>query len=284
LNSRTLRSWREIAEYLKVSVRTAKRWREKFGLPVRFTQERQGGEIYAIADEIDQWLKENPEMRALAKAAPDEPGQPPPSEAPVELTDLEYVIITDHLWNRPPRPPTYDREIEALRKLVLSMAGQGHEEILEIVSQAALDLCKAESSGLGLLEKDETGQNIIRVVAANGPLAKYEGSTYAQHGTACSLSLERNAPQLLHYPERHFSYLRDAAPIVELLTVPLYGEPDWIGTIWVAVHNRPRRFDREDVRCLERLAEITSAVLTAKPKAEAPENPKAKGTASGADS
>ena len=51
-----LKSWKEVAEYLKVSVRTAQRWKHEFGLPVhRMEGEHESG-ILAFPDEIEQWL------------------------------------------------------------------------------------------------------------------------------------------------------------------------------------------------------------------------------------
>jgi Domain of unknown function (DUF4118) len=52
--SRQLTSWKEIADYLEVNVRTAQRWEQEKGLPVRrFSGER--GRVVAIPDQLDHW-------------------------------------------------------------------------------------------------------------------------------------------------------------------------------------------------------------------------------------
>ena len=48
-------TWKEIAEYLRVSVPTAKRWRKKKGMPVKCP----GGKVVrAFADELDTWQRD----------------------------------------------------------------------------------------------------------------------------------------------------------------------------------------------------------------------------------
>lgn len=55
---RQLTSWKEIGEYLGVNARTAQRWEEERGLPVkRASGER--GRVMAIAEELDRWKKAN---------------------------------------------------------------------------------------------------------------------------------------------------------------------------------------------------------------------------------
>ncbi len=53
-----LDGWQEIAGYLRKSVRSAQRWEERFGLPVRRLRgaEGEGEVVYALPAEIDQWL------------------------------------------------------------------------------------------------------------------------------------------------------------------------------------------------------------------------------------
>lgn len=53
---RHLKTWKEIASHLGVSVRTAQNWESERGLPVRrvIGEKRQ---VRAVADELDEWLK-----------------------------------------------------------------------------------------------------------------------------------------------------------------------------------------------------------------------------------
>jgi tetratricopeptide (TPR) repeat protein len=49
-----LDSWKEIADYLRRSLRTAQRWEREAGLPVRRVSS-DGGAVYAFRSEIDAW-------------------------------------------------------------------------------------------------------------------------------------------------------------------------------------------------------------------------------------
>src|SRR5262245_15076891 len=65
-----LDSWKEIAEYLKRSVRTARRWEAEEGLPVHRHVHRNGGSVYAFKGELDVWLASR--TARLVEAAPEE--------------------------------------------------------------------------------------------------------------------------------------------------------------------------------------------------------------------
>ena len=58
--SNTLQSWKEIARYLGRGVRTAQRWEQKAGLPVRRPQPGDRSPVFAFPDEIDAWLRSRP--------------------------------------------------------------------------------------------------------------------------------------------------------------------------------------------------------------------------------
>jgi hypothetical protein len=76
-----LETWGEIALHLNVEVRTAQRWEERMGLPVRRLDGSRA--VYAYADELDQW-------RRLRETGPD--GQPVTEPAPdFEQTNVSVV-------------------------------------------------------------------------------------------------------------------------------------------------------------------------------------------------
>jgi hypothetical protein len=270
-----LRSWKEIAAHLKVSVRTAQRWKWEFGLPVhRMEGEHESG-ILAFPDEIEQWLKDR-----LGRIE----GQTARADPEGPEVELEDVIITDQLWNRPSRPPAYEQEIQALRILVRTIAKEEPRDVIGTISQCALDLCKAESSGFSLLERDVEGKEIFRFVAVKGILQKFDGRTARRNFSPYAICIERNSPQLFRHPEKYYPYLQEAGPIMEILLVPAHSATGGTGTMWVVSHTEKRKFDREDIRIVESLAEIASTVVTAKSRAESPKNTerlKAKGKAAG---
>src|SRR5579872_4876014 len=53
----TLRSWKEIAAYTGVSIRTLQRWERDFGLPVRRVAAKRGSVVFAFRSELDTWLR-----------------------------------------------------------------------------------------------------------------------------------------------------------------------------------------------------------------------------------
>ena len=51
-----LDSWKEIATYLRSSVRSVRRWEKEEGLPVRRHVHYKGDSVYAFRTELDAWL------------------------------------------------------------------------------------------------------------------------------------------------------------------------------------------------------------------------------------
>lgn len=54
-----LTGWKEIASYLDVSVRTAKRWRDEHDMPVHASTPAPGSRVFALPTELDVWLDTN---------------------------------------------------------------------------------------------------------------------------------------------------------------------------------------------------------------------------------
>lgn len=54
---RELTSWKEIADYLEVSVRTAQRYEREFGLPVRRLEGEKGRAVVARVDDLEAWKR-----------------------------------------------------------------------------------------------------------------------------------------------------------------------------------------------------------------------------------
>ena len=55
--SRQLRGWKEIAGHLRVSERSAKRWEQSRGLPVRRMAGSSRDVVFAFTEELDSWLR-----------------------------------------------------------------------------------------------------------------------------------------------------------------------------------------------------------------------------------
>jgi len=257
MEPRVLKSWKDIAAYLNVSISTAQRLERNHGLPVR----RPGGRstaIVAFANEIDWWLRTGPTAKQSELAS----GVDFPSATKCKSPGLlEATIITDALWSRPSRPPDLAIEIEAFRELVRDMTTQDSLAVLNSLIAHAIRLCKASSSGISLREKEPNSEQIFRWVAAKGGMEEYIGGTTPRNFSPCGICLERNCVQLFPHPERYYTYLQRVLPMSELLLIPLYAETQALGTLWVICHDGQRTFDREDARILSSLADFTSVAL-----------------------
>lgn len=55
--SEILRSWKEIATYAGVSVRTVQRWEKEFGFPIRRLASKKGAVVFAFKADLHIWLR-----------------------------------------------------------------------------------------------------------------------------------------------------------------------------------------------------------------------------------
>ena len=53
----TLQSWKEIAAYTAVSIRTLQRWQRDFGLSIRRVATKSGSVVFAFRSELNTWLR-----------------------------------------------------------------------------------------------------------------------------------------------------------------------------------------------------------------------------------
>jgi len=166
----------------------------------------------------------------------------------------DELLITEALHNRPPRRRDLAREIEAINNLARGMVRQP-DALQRRFVELALDLCRAGSAGISMLEEGEHGQPLFRWTALTGEFAPSIGGTTPRHFSPCGLCLDRETAILVSRPARLFEYFNEApAPIIEALVLPLHdadGRP--VGTIWIVAHDEERQFDATDVRILEQI-------------------------------
>ncbi len=185
---------------------------------------------------------------------------PPPTKFKPRGGKLADVVITTELSSRPQRQPRYESESKALRTLA-HVAANNPEKLPDTLLQLALELCRADTAGLSLLETTTAGDRIFRWTNLAGVLRDHIGEVTPREFSPCGTCLDRTSPQLFAYPERYFYYLSSAnVPFVEALIVPLV-EKEPLGTIWIVSHNPAIKFDAEDVRIMTSLAEFTSSAL-----------------------
>jgi PAS domain S-box-containing protein len=166
---------------------------------------------------------------------------------------LDDVLITAELARRPRRLPDYEAENRALTALAEAMAASP-QAILQKLVQTTLDMCRADSAGISILESDGAAE-MFRFPAIAGLLANHVGGGMPRRASPCGVVLDRNAPLLFAYPERYFEYgMAVDPPIVEALFVPFQTEGKPVGMLWVIAHTGSRQFDAEDQRLLTSLS------------------------------
>lgn len=169
--------------------------------------------------------------------------------------DLESVISTAALSQRPSRPPDHAAENRALVALTEAMSASP-SDILQKLVETALGLCRAHSAGISLLEQDR--QSFYWPAIAGQWVAHVGGGTPRDFGP-CGTVLDRHDALLFSHPERHFGYLATVTPAIEeALLIPFYVGGEAVGTIWVIAHDQSRRFDAEDLRVMTHLGKFAS--------------------------
>jgi hypothetical protein len=181
-------------------------------------------------------------------------GAMPSTTSTVELRD---ILITDRLASRPSRPPDHAAETRALKELARSLSSGG--AILQNLSEVALQLCFAHSAGVSLLETDG-GEQMFRWRGLAGEWAGFLNGGLPRHASPCGVVLDLNRTILVDRPGRHFVHVAEAQPeLVEGLLAPFQVLGETVGTVWVLSHTEARRFDREDARIVESLAQFAGA-------------------------
>jgi signal transduction histidine kinase len=183
-------------------------------------------------------------------------------DAGTPVASLDDVLITRELFGRPGRPADFAGESEALQRLVQLLADDP-EVLLQRLLALARQFCDADSAGVTLLERADDGSEVLRWVAAAGPLSKHVGGLSPREGSAFGVCLERASPQLFVNPARHFPDLAALAPptIHEALIVEFHHAGEQLGTLFVTAHQPEKHFDPEDARILMNLASFSAAAL-----------------------
>lgn len=94
-------TWKEIAGYLGVSVRTAQDWHRKEGLPVHRVSDSEKGVVLALSGELDEWISERRRLRPLRTTFP---------KVPVFLPGLlgcALLLFGSVFLLKPEREPTF---------------------------------------------------------------------------------------------------------------------------------------------------------------------------------
>ena len=187
---------------------------------------------------------------------------PAPPSASLLRARSAGILKTDELGNRAGRSPDYGAECVALRRLARALVASDLA-LLQSLADSALKLCRAGSAGISLPEDGGDDRGSLYWTATAGLCDKLVGHAVPCEDSPSGIALELGGPQLLAYPQRHFACLPALEPeVVEELVVPIPGDGEPWGTIWVMSHEHGRVFDEEDARLLESLASFAGAVLS----------------------
>jgi len=169
---------------------------------------------------------------------------------------LEDIIINSELLNRPSRAPSYEIENKALMALAQALV-DAPDTILQRLAETALQLCRADTAGISLLEEKD-GVEVFRWEALAGVFSDRLNVTMPRDASPCGTTIDRNATQLMYMAERVFPALKFEPPVVEALLIPFHVGHKPLGTVWVVAHDERRKFDREDERIIKTLAQVAS--------------------------
>jgi eukaryotic-like serine/threonine-protein kinase len=141
-----LNSWKEVAAWLKTSVRTVQRWERQEGLPVHRHQHASVGTVYAYTSEVEKWLASR--RQRLVCEAGDSSDEPAPTAAPPRLLVLPFRVLRDEReidFLSVSLADAITTSLSALDSLVVrsSLAGAryaGEADLERIRREAAVDL------------------------------------------------------------------------------------------------------------------------------------------------
>jgi PAS domain S-box-containing protein len=183
------------------------------------------------------------------------------SQASSQAITEADVLITAALASRPARQPDLAAENQALGTLAQHLMDDP-QSLLKTLVRIALNLCRADTVGVSLLETAPNGESLFRWVALAGALEQFEQTTTPGNFSPCSTALTCHQPQLYSHPERYFSYLyHPQFPIVEGLLIPLCVNDRPLGTLWIVSHSGARRFDAEDQRLMMSFGGFAASAL-----------------------
>ncbi len=174
------------------------------------------------------------------------------AEPEIVPVPVESILFTEQLDLRPSRPPDYQRENQALVRLLQTLT-DSPENVLQKLADTILDLLQCGSAGISLLTQNDGGKRFYWPAIAGAWKTYIGGGTPRDFGP-CGDVLDRNTPLLFKKIQRRYTYFEPVAPPVEeALLVPFYVGGKATGTLWAVAHDG-HEFDAEDRRQLLSLA------------------------------
>jgi PAS domain S-box-containing protein len=170
---------------------------------------------------------------------------------------LGSILCTEELLLRPTRAPDYENESRAFVALAKALA-DSRTDTLQLLAETILAVTQCDSSGLSLLTKEGDGEYFVRPAIA-GVWKPHGGARTPRSCDPSGDVLDRDCALLFRDPQRRYTAFQPVVPAAEeCLIVPFYVAGEAMGTVWAVMHTDRRRFDREDKRVMEALAQFAS--------------------------
>ncbi|MGA7366096.1 MAG: ATP-binding protein [Candidatus Sulfotelmatobacter sp.] len=171
------------------------------------------------------------------------------------------------MQRRPSRPPDYEKENQALVKLVSALA-DSPTTIFRTLAETIQDITNCDSAGLSLLTRDGKTPHVdgkrFYWPAIAGMWNPHVGGGTPRNFGPCGDVLDQNRTLLFTHFERRYPYLMPVNPAAEeCLLVPFYVDGKAVGTIWGIMHGDRRKFDAEDDRVMASLGKFASSAYQA---------------------
>ena len=194
-----------------------------------------------------------------------------PHDVPVDSSaptaSLESILRTEELQRRLSRPPDYEKENQALVKLMSALA-DSPTTIFRTLAETIQDITQCDSAGLSLLTRDGRTPHVdgerFYWPAISGMWNPHVGGGTPRDFGPCGDVLDQNRTLLFTHFERRYPYLMPVNPAAEeCLLVPFYVDGNAVGTIWGIMHSDRRKFDAEDDRIMASLGKFASSAYQA---------------------
>ncbi len=177
-----------------------------------------------------------------------------PTDTGLEVSELE----TDASFaQRTIRRRHGDVGMEGLRRLAYAFVEEP-DTILQELTDAAVDLCGADSAGISVETPGDAGAVFYQWVATSGQYARFKDARLPFAPSACTICLMRNSPQVLRVSKVFFDLLGvDAEPVTDGILLP-WQHGKTRGTIFILAHGRTEAFDSDDLRLMQALASFAA--------------------------
>ena len=190
-----------------------------------------------------------------------------PLDSSTPTASLQSILCTEELQRRPSRPPDYEKENQALVKLVSALA-DSPTTIFRTLAETVQDITHCDSAGLSLLTRDGKTPHVdgkrFYWPAIAGTWNPHVGGGTPRNFGPCGDVLDQNRTLLFTHFERRYPYLMPVNPAAEeCLLVPFYVDGKAVGTIWGIMHSDRRKFDAEDDRVMASLGKFASSAYQA---------------------